>query len=44
VQFALPLLNQMRRGDNQHHLIVSYLPAQFLDDLCGYRNRGRAAD
>ena len=44
VQFPLPLLNQMRRRDNQHHLIVCDLSAQFFDHTGGYGNRGGAAD
>jgi len=44
VQFALPLLDQMRRRDNQHHLIVRDLSAQLLDDTCRQRYRGGAAD
>jgi hypothetical protein len=44
VEFAFPLLNQMRRRDNQHHLIVRDLSAQLLDDTCRQCNRGGAAD
>lgn len=35
VQFALPFLDQMRRGNNQHHLIISDLPAQFFNNTRG---------
>jgi hypothetical protein len=44
VQFALPLLDQMRWCDNQDDLIVRDLPTQLLNDTGGYRNRGGAAD
>jgi hypothetical protein len=44
VEFALPLFDQVRRRDDENHLMLPDLPAQLLDDLCGYRNRGRASD
>ncbi len=44
VEFSFPLLDQMRRRDNQHHLIVRDLSPQLLDDTCRQCNRGGAAD
>lgn len=41
VQFALPFLDQMRWGDNQHHLIVSDLSTQLLDHTGGDADGGR---
>ncbi len=41
VEFALPLLDQMRWRDNQYHLIVPDLTAQLLDHACRHRNRRR---
>jgi hypothetical protein len=40
-EFALPLLDQMRRRDHQHHLIVAHLPAQRLDNARSNGNRRR---
>jgi hypothetical protein len=44
VEFALPLLDQVRWGDNQHHLIVCDLSTQLLNHTGGYRNRSGTAD
>lgn len=43
VQFAFPFLDQMRRCDNQDHLIVPDLSAQLLNHAGGNADGGRPA-
>jgi hypothetical protein len=44
VQFALPLLDQVRWCNDEDNLIVCDLPTQLLNHTGGYRYRGGASD